>query len=311
MKKARKITIPIPGTLDWELLRRFNIITHSQTFGEAAEKIGTSQPALLKQMDDLEEFLGQKLFTTTAKYRSMELTPEGKTLSMIVNKISEILKKQIISNIKTTDEQKSKKVIKLITTAGISTTLLPPILTEFIRHRDDVRIELSVQLSPLKLNVGEVSIRHNFLSQLNIKTVHIQTITMEFYASEKYLKNYGTPLDYNDLIHHKMLAYQYFNISSTDHHAYTHGKIIYLEPVIQSDYIGFLVEMALKDQGIIELPDIHPGTGKLKKISTIPSQKLDVYAGFLDIAEQEPIIYELIEFLTKTKGGDENDKSTK
>ncbi|OJW54972.1 MAG: hypothetical protein BGO67_05130 [Alphaproteobacteria bacterium 41-28] len=307
MRKARKITIPIPGTLDWELLRRFNIITHSQTFGEAAEKIGTSQPALLKQMDDLEEFLGKKLFMTTAKYRSMELTPDGKTLQTLTDQASDIFNKQIIKNIKKPLEYEKKKSIRIITTPGLAATILPDYIAEFISLHDNVRIELVSQIPPQKIEINEVHIRHDFLVQQNVKSEHIATLIINFYASRAYLEKYGIPNDYDDLIYHKVLAFKYFNMSSTDLYALIHDRTSYLEPSVHSDYIGFLVEMAYRDQGVIELPSIHPASKILEKISSIQPQTADIYATYLDIAEQDSITLDFIRFIKIKKKGNKNE----
>jgi len=299
MKKARKITIPIPGTLDWELLRRFNIITHSKSFGEAAEKIGTSQPALLKQMDDLEEFLGKKVFTTTAKYRSMELTPDGKVLKALTNQASEIFNKQIIKNIKKPLEYEKKKNLKIITTAGLSITVLPDLISEFITLYPDVKVNLLVRQEPQKINAGEVIIRGNFISQPHLKMAKILNLTVSFYASDNYLKKYGIPNSYEDLVNHKVLAYKYHDVTSTDQYALTQDTRFYLEPNIQSDFISFLVEMALRDHGILELPNVSPYINLFKKIEGLNPQEMEISIGYLDLVEQDLIVYEFAEFLKK------------
>ncbi len=290
----------IPNDIDWDFLKRFNICTHSSSFVEAAKKLGTSQASLLRQMDVLETELGKNLFERTAKYRSMELTPDGKLLKSITDQIFEIVKKQVVENItKKTVSYEPRKNIKIITTPGLSITALPDPIAAFMDLNSNIRFELVTEPTPRKLNLGEIVIRNDLLQQTNLAVNLLITLVSNFYASRKYLEKYGIPQSFNDLIYHKVLSFAYFNVSATDLYTLRHDRSTYLETTIQSNYIGFLVNMALKDQGILELPEIHPAIRLLEKITTIPSQTMDIFVGYLDVAEQDPIIYNFIEFLLK------------
>ncbi|AIL13819.1 hypothetical protein IM40_10560 (plasmid) [Candidatus Paracaedimonas acanthamoebae] len=288
----------IPNNLDWELLKRFNICTHSSTFAEAAKKIKTSQGALNRQLDTLENELGKKLFLRTAKYRSMELTPDGKDLKNIVDQVFDIISKKITRKIPSTLNQERKKVLKIISTPGLSTTLLPNALSEYVHFNKEIRIELSAQVPPKKLDVGEVIIRNDFLPQNNLKFVKLCSLSMSFYASSSYLSTQGVPSSFEELTEHSILTTHYSNISSTDKYAISQKKSIIIEPLFQADYIDFLVEMAYRGHGILSLPDLHPATRNLIKIDSIPAQNEEIQAAFLDIAEQDSSIYKFINYLT-------------
>lgn len=62
-------------TMDLKVLRSFVEIAREQSFTAAAEKLSVTQPTLSRQIADLEEELGQKLFERTT--RSLELTEKG------------------------------------------------------------------------------------------------------------------------------------------------------------------------------------------------------------------------------------------
>ncbi len=297
MKKTDKIIIP--NNLDWELLKRFNVCIHATSFAEAASQIGTSQAALIKQINNLEEQIGVPLFVRMAKNRSLELTAEGKILASITQNIDKLVKNQILNRLAQPINIEEKKHIKIITTPGLSTTLLPSIISDFLHENNDVKFELTVKSNPVKINPGEIIIRHNFLPQQNFKAIQILTLPVSLYASKTYLSKNGIPVSYEDLIKHRLLSMKYFDISNTDKYALDQESFIYLEPYIKSDYVSFLIEMALKDWGIIELPSIHPATNKLVKIPLLNFNKQSIYAGFLNVAAQENIIYQFIDYLKK------------
>jgi|SRR5581483_6012697 len=65
-----------PG-VELRLLRYAVAISEELHFGRAAQRLHVSQPSLSKQILQLEEYLGFKLFIRTK--RSVELTPAGRT----------------------------------------------------------------------------------------------------------------------------------------------------------------------------------------------------------------------------------------
>lgn len=65
--------------MDLKVLRSFVEIAREQSFTAAAEKLSVTQPTLSRQIADLEEELGQKLFERTT--RSLELTEKGTSFS--------------------------------------------------------------------------------------------------------------------------------------------------------------------------------------------------------------------------------------
>lgn len=293
MGKSRKINIPTPGTLDWELLRRFNIITQSQSFSEAAERIGTSQPALLKQMDDLERFLHKKLFETPIKKRSLDLTPDGKLLRTVTNQALELFNKQVVDKIETTKPHKERELLRVFTTPGLATTLLPDLMTEFLKQHDHLAVDLITQVPAQRLNVGELQIRHDYLRQPDIRVVDYCTITFNFYATQEYCLIHGEPKSLQDLKNHQILSIKYYR----DHYHLLPDRLPSWTPLIQSDYIGFLVEMALRGWGVVELPTIHPATQRLYKLQNIETERVDISLIYLDIKAQTPGIQSLVNFL--------------
>lgn len=283
--------------LDWELLKRFNIVVNSTSFGEAAKEIGTSQGALVKQIDNLEESLGEALFVRSAKNRTFELTPAGNLLASLTQKMDNIVYNQIQDKFERDESYEDRKLIRIITTPGISTTLLPIVIDKFLIFNSNIKFELITKRSQPKLSFNEVIIRDDFLYQQDLKVEFLLKIYSHFYASKEYIKNFGSPSSYKELLHHKILSVKYFNISSTDQYTLDQESFIYVDPWIQSDYVNFLIEMALRHQGIIQLPSFHPSTNQLIKITQLEGSATDIYVGYLNAEKQDDILYKFVNYL--------------
>ena len=69
-------------------LKYFQIVANERSFTKAAEKLNMSQPPLSRQIKDLENELGVKLFIR--KYKNLELTEQGELFLDYANKIIDL-----------------------------------------------------------------------------------------------------------------------------------------------------------------------------------------------------------------------------
>ena len=69
-------------------LKYFQIVANERSFTKAAEKLNISQPPLSRQIKDLENELGVKLFIR--KYKNLELTKQGELFLDYANKIIDL-----------------------------------------------------------------------------------------------------------------------------------------------------------------------------------------------------------------------------
>lgn len=69
-------------------LKYFQIVANERSFTKAAEKLNMSQPPLSRQIKDLENELGVKLFVR--KYKNLELTKQGELFLNYANKIIDL-----------------------------------------------------------------------------------------------------------------------------------------------------------------------------------------------------------------------------
>ena len=69
-------------------LKYFQIVANERSFTKAAEKLNMSQPPLSRQIKDLENELGVKLFIR--KYKNLELTEQGELFLDYANRIIDL-----------------------------------------------------------------------------------------------------------------------------------------------------------------------------------------------------------------------------
>ena len=69
-------------------LKYFQIVANERSFTKAAEKLSMSQPPLSRQIKDLENELGVKLFIR--KYKNLELTEQGELFLDYANRIIDL-----------------------------------------------------------------------------------------------------------------------------------------------------------------------------------------------------------------------------
>lgn len=75
--------------IDFELYRIFVAVAEEENITKASEKLNISQPAITKQIKNLENLLSMKLFERKSK--GVALTPEGKDLyEKLKNPIEEL-----------------------------------------------------------------------------------------------------------------------------------------------------------------------------------------------------------------------------
>ena len=170
--------------------RIFYTVANTGNISKAAKELYSSQPAISKSIQKLEESVGCKLFSRSS--RGVVLTDEGKLLYEHVSEAFETL---------TMGEEKLKRSIELGVghlKIGVSSTLckylLLPYLKEFIRQNPHISISISCQstndtlklLEDNKIDIGLIG------KPENLKNIHfdfLEEIEDIFVAAKDYLRN--------------------------------------------------------------------------------------------------------------------------
>ena len=130
--------------MELESLRIFRNVVDVGGFSKAVSRCHLSQPAISKQIQALENSLGQKLIARTTQ--TFELTPAGKLLydrsEKILSEMEET--KQLLKNV----ENKIQPTLRIGTTASIGISYFRGIFTNFTKHNPRCRLDVQSQVSP-------------------------------------------------------------------------------------------------------------------------------------------------------------------
>lgn len=268
--------------LDWEILKNFFITSESKNISEAANLLKLAQRTLKKQVIDLEEVLGSKVFTRRDKgYVSTTLTPQGEDLKRKISHIYSILdgKKEIIED----NDFKEREEITIFTTQGLALSLMPKMIDNFLALYPDFNITVKTSPTPKRLNRGEIQIRHNFWPQDLLKKVLLYEIKSSFYASKNYVNKKGNPKNISDIKNHELI----FSMTTLDS-IYGFKSEHYVTPHFLSNDFQLSLNLCKKGHGILNVPDFLAEENKLVRV--LEGEKIitqEVYAGFLEEGEKE------------------------
>ena len=270
----------IPENLDWDLLRTFNISSKSKSFSEAARKADIKTSSLIAQMKKLEVFLGVELFKRIRGTMLNHLTPDGYTLLKTAERADNAIRQEVKK------EQRNRK-IKIYTTNGIASTILPKILIPFCVKFPDIDIYISTQTIPNFLTTDDVVIKVDFFNQENVVKTKLIDINFNFYASIGYIEKYGYPDNVENIGEHRFI----FSLDGRDFYRVSSNSSQPNKNIVSSN-TDLSYTMCLNDQGIMELPSTYPGVNKLVRVfKDKPGTKHTIYLYYIEKHHENSDVY--------------------
>ncbi|MBZ6379944.1 LysR family transcriptional regulator [Pacificimonas flava] len=193
------------SAFDWDKLRLFHAVAEAGSFTEAARRLGTSQPALSRQIASLEQSIGGKLFHRHA--RGLALTHEGEQLEQAAGETWER-----IEGVRQSIEQSLGRPtgqIRLTTTISFGSTWLARALADFIRAYPEIDVMLVLDDEELDLarREAEVAIRFSQPTQQGLISKRMEAVRYRLCASADYLERHGEPKSASELSEHRLVAF--------------------------------------------------------------------------------------------------------
>lgn len=191
--------------LDWDKLRIFHTAAESGSFTHAAEKLGMSQSAVSRQISALEDDLALKLFIRHA--RGLVLTEVGEQLFRTAHRMHWELQ-QVETQMSESQDAPTGPLI-VTTTVGIGSTWLSARLDEFLKLYPLIQLEIRLNDAELDLAMREadVAIRLHRPNQSEMIQRKLFNVHNHFYASERYIAEYGEPKSVDDLDEHRIVSF--------------------------------------------------------------------------------------------------------
>ncbi len=126
--------------LDYHKLKIFKTVADTKSFSKAAELLFLSQPTVTLQIKKIENYLGITLFRRDKK--GVFLTAEGKIFYEYASKILDDynLMEEGLSNLK----ENLQKSLRIGASTTIGDFLIPDILPQFLRGKENIKVNLFV-----------------------------------------------------------------------------------------------------------------------------------------------------------------------
>jgi DNA-binding transcriptional LysR family regulator len=189
--------------IDLEKLRSFYYVIAEGSILKASILLNRNRVTINKHLLDLEKYCNAKLFVR--KRKRFELTEKGQALFNLAQNSIANIDKGFADIIAAKNESHH---LRIITTTGIIGIWLIRKLKIFMEEFPHVNVSIittsmDVDFENSKADIGILQrLITKGLSQKKIKTFHSR-----LFASQEYLKKYGTPKTLDDLDSHKLISY--------------------------------------------------------------------------------------------------------
>lgn len=229
-------------------LQAFEASARYLSFTRAGQELHLSPSAVSRQILQLEEFLGRRLFSR--EHNALRLTPAGETYAIDVRRMLEFCAAQT----STLMARNVKSRLTISCTAGISVFWLGPRLGDFIDRNPDIDLRVIVRdhfgvVSPAEYDVGLFQLRHDDVP--GTSTLRLFDEKVFAVCSPDYLD--GKPLTPDELLEHTFLVLEDAERSWMSWHSWfarTTGKPFTPASTIILNSYPLLVELATYGKGI-------------------------------------------------------------
>lgn len=190
---------------DWSLIRGFLAVAETGSLSGAARSLSLSQPTLGRQIKQLEDQMGLRLFERQA--RGLELTDTGESLlepARAMRAAFGQLRLRAAGR-----DHKMEGTVRITASEVMAHHVLPKIIAGMREAEPNIQIEFvpSDASENLLFREADIAVRMYRSTQLDVITKQIGTVEMGIYAAKSYLAKHGTPERIDDLLNHTIVGY--------------------------------------------------------------------------------------------------------
>ena len=238
--------------LSWEGVSEFVAVAEAQSFTAAANSLGISTAQVSRQVGALEARLDTKLFYRTT--RKVTITETGQ---VYYNHCRQVLDGLAEAERAITDlHQSPKGRLNLTAPVTYGENRIAPLVNDFVRRYPDLEVNLRLtnQLLDLVAESYDLAIRLGELEDSSMMAKRLASRRHFTCAAPEYLSAHGTPHTLSELDGYNCLqgtlGYWRFQENGPTRHIRVKGNL-------RCNSGASLVDAALKNLGIIQLPDYY------------------------------------------------------
>lgn len=223
------------------------------SFSAAARFLGVTPSSVSRQISQLEDDLGARLFHRTTRRQS--LTETGEIYLRHARRIVADLAEARLAVRRLAGAPSGS--LHVTAEADFAVAYVAPILPEFLDTYPDVQLRLSLSAGKVDLvdSGVDLAIRVGHLEDSSLIARKIAVSRSLLFASPTYLANHGTPTHPRDLKTHNCLSFR--TGAGQNHWSFMLSKGLFDVPVsgrLNANSLVFLRSLALSAQGIAMLP---------------------------------------------------------
>jgi DNA-binding transcriptional LysR family regulator len=244
------------------------------TFERAASRLGTSQSAISKRINEMEETIGFPLFERSQ--RGSRLTPRGEEVLEIARKM--LLLQDDIATIKVGSRTNIQKRIRLGITELTAMTWLPRLMSELRKLHPGLVLELEVGsgrtlYESLQSGLLDLIVCPEFIRDTNLSIVHLADVDFSW-MEQPGLTGLNNTVPLQELVSYPLLLQGGRSGAGSHLSKWLLSERLVFERVRITDSLMATVGMTVAGLGISHLPR-RPFThlldnGKLRIIETKP-----------------------------------------
>jgi DNA-binding transcriptional LysR family regulator len=238
--------------MKWQGINEFVAVSETQSFSKAAKMLGVSTAQVSRQISALEQRLKVKLFYRTT--RKVSLTQEAQQFYQHCRHLLDSLDtaEQAITNLQAIPQGK----IKMTAPVTYGEQKILPLVNDFVALHEDIEITTELTNHRVDLIDGgfDVAIRLGQLQDSSLIAKQLSQRSNYVCASAAYLKKYGEAHSLSELKHHNCL------LGTRDYWRFVEQgkeKNLRVKGNLRCNSGVALVDAALKDIGIVQLPDYY------------------------------------------------------
>jgi len=238
--------------MPWDGVVEFVAVAQTESFTQAASRLGISTAQVSRQVSQLENRLTTKLFYRTT--RKVSLTEEGAVYFRHCRQVLDGLEEaeRAISSL----HQSPQGLIRMTAPVTYGERFVMPIVVNFMEKYPQVEVICELTNKQLDLVDGsyDLAIRLGRLADSSLVAKRLTSRRKYVCASPAYLQQYGVPETLADLNQHHCL------IGTNSHwHFDEQGKekVIKVQGRLQCSSGLTLLDAALRGMGVVQLPGYY------------------------------------------------------
>ncbi len=294
--------------MDWDKVRVFHAVAEAGSFTHAGETLNLSQSSVSRQIGALEKTLNVPLFHRHA--RGLKLTETGETLYRTAKEVS--TKLAMAEALVSDARDRPSGPLRITTTVAFGSIWLTERLKDFIEAYPEIVVTLVVSEDELDVGMGEadVAIRMTPPRQADLIQRRLATMHHRAFAAPSYLNEHGTPYSFEDLDHHRLIAYD-----PAQHPPFTEINWMLKaglaagqtrRPVLRVNNIYGMYRAAASGLGIASLPDYMGefANDLVPVLSQMEGPAFDIYLVYPEELRNSQRIMVFRDYLVRRIGGD-------